>query len=143
VLLADFATTLQEEEYNTQEATEVGFGKMLPLDFQAGFEHIRPLIRLKLFMKQLLKLRLMLKLNHDLSKFKQKTVLTREESVVRLAQAAYVVEGLTWLEMNTVVNYLLISFLYNRISRVSRFSGVIINIIIFFLLLELTRKEEL
>jgi hypothetical protein len=46
--------------------------------------------------------------------------------------------------MNTVVSYLLISFLYHRFHGFHVFSGVIINIIIFSMfLLERMRKEEL
>jgi cytochrome c oxidase subunit 3 len=44
--------------------------------------------------------------------------------------------------MNTVVSYLLISFLYHRISRFHVLSGVIINIIIFFNVLVGTYEKE-
>jgi hypothetical protein len=46
-------------------------------------------------------------------------------------------------EMNMEVSYLLISFLYYWISRISRLSGVIINIIFSLMfLLELMKKEK-
>jgi cytochrome c oxidase subunit 3 len=48
-----------------------------------------------------------------------------------LSDARYVVEGANLREMNTVVSYLLISFLY-RFHGFHVLSGVIINIIIFF-----------
>jgi cytochrome c oxidase subunit 3 len=41
---------------------------------------------------------------------KQKTILSRKESELRLSDARYVVEGANLKEMNTVVSYLLISF---------------------------------
>jgi cytochrome c oxidase subunit 3 len=49
-----------------------------------------------------------------------------------LSDARYVVEGANLREMNTVVSYLLISFLYHRFHGFHVLSGVIINIIIFF-----------
>jgi cytochrome c oxidase subunit 3 len=60
------------------------------------------------------------KINHDLSKFKHKS-LNKRRVCGKISSSIYVVEGANFVEMNTVVNYLLISFLYNRISRVSRF----------------------
>jgi cytochrome c oxidase subunit III len=73
------------------------------------------------------------KINHDLTKIKQKTVLTREESELRLGQAAYVVEGANLIR-NEYGNKLFADFFFfiTGFHGFHVFSGVIINIIIFF-----------
>ena len=64
---------------------------------------------------------------------KQKTVLSREESVLRLSQAAYVVEGAN-LTRNEYGSKLFADFFFfiTGFHGFHVLSGVIINIIIFF-----------
>ena len=73
------------------------------------------------------------KINHDLTKIKGKTVLTRAESELRLGQAQYVVEGANLLR-NEYGSKLFADFFFfiTGFHGFHVFSGVIINIIIFF-----------
>jgi cytochrome c oxidase subunit 3 len=73
------------------------------------------------------------KINHDLTKIKQKTILTRDESLLRLEQATYVVEGAN-LTRNEYGSKLFADFFFfiTGFHGFHVFSGVIINIIIFF-----------
>ncbi|HEX8577072.1 MAG TPA: cytochrome c oxidase subunit 3 [Flavobacterium sp.] len=73
------------------------------------------------------------KINHDLSKVKSKTVLTRAESEARLANGIFVVEGAN-LHRNEYGNRLFADFFFfiTGFHGFHVFSGVIINIIIFF-----------
>jgi cytochrome c oxidase subunit 3 len=73
------------------------------------------------------------KINHDLTKIKGKTILTRDESLLRLGQATYVVEGAN-LTRNEYGSKLFADFFFfiTGFHGFHVFSGVIINIIIFF-----------
>jgi cytochrome c oxidase subunit 3 len=73
------------------------------------------------------------RINHDLSKIKSKTVLTRAESEARLANGLLVVEGANLLR-NEYGSRLFADFFFfiTGFHGFHVFSGVIINIIIFF-----------
>ncbi|MGO4817522.1 cytochrome c oxidase subunit 3 [Flavobacterium sp. W22_SRS_FP1] len=73
------------------------------------------------------------KINHELTKIKHKTILTREESLLRLGQATYVVEGANLIR-NEYGSKLFADFFFfiTGFHGFHVFSGVIINIIIFF-----------
>ena len=68
-----------------------------------------------------------------ITKEKKKTILSREESVARLSQAHYVVEGAN-LQRNEYGSKLFADFFFfiTGFHGFHVFSGVIINIIIFF-----------
>jgi cytochrome c oxidase subunit 3 len=123
VALADFAVTLPEE----REALTRNKGKWfmsegsLPsysvAEVQAGFKaHPELLIRTEVITKD-----------------KKKTVLSREESEVRLSQASFVVEGAN-LTRNEYGSKLFADFFFfiTGFHGFHVFSGVVINIIIFF-----------
>ncbi|MEY4462538.1 MAG: hypothetical protein RLY98_1078 [Bacteroidota bacterium] len=123
VALADFATTLPEErEQLTRNKgrwfmSEPTLPTYSVAEVQAGFEaHPDLLIR-----------------TETINKEKQKTVLSREESVVRLKDAAVVVEGANLIR-NEYGNKLFADFFFfiTGFHGFHVFSGVIINIIIFF-----------
>ena len=123
VALADFAVTLPEEReqltrnkgrWFMEEATLPTYSVA---EVQAGFEaHPDLLIR-----------------TETINKEKQKTVLSREESVARLKVAAVVVEGANLIR-NEYGNKLFADFFFfiTGFHGFHVFSGVIINIIIFF-----------
>jgi cytochrome c oxidase subunit 3 len=69
-------------------------------------------------------------------------VLSREESVLRLSQAAYVVEGANLQEMSTG-SKLFVDFFFSSLdfTDFTFYQGVIINIIIFFNVLVQKRKK--
>ena len=71
--------------------------------------------------------------NYDLTKHKHKTILTREESLKRLESAKYVVEGAN-LTRNEYGSKLFADFFFfiTGFHGFHVFSGVVINIIIFF-----------
>jgi cytochrome c oxidase subunit 3 len=73
------------------------------------------------------------KINHDLTTIKHKTILTRAESEHRLANASLVVEGAN-LKRNEYGSKLFADFFFfiTGFHGFHVFSGVIINIIIFF-----------
>jgi cytochrome c oxidase subunit 3 len=123
VALADFAATLPEErEQLTRNKgrwfmSEPTLPTYSVAEVQAGFEaHPDLLIR-----------------TETINKEKQKTVLSREESVVRLKDAAVVVEGANLIR-NEYGNKLFADFFFfiTGFHGFHVFSGVIINIIIFF-----------
>ena len=123
VALADFAATLQEEreQLERKKATWFMTEPTLPTysvaEVQAGFEaHPDLLIR-----------------TETITKEKKKTVLSREESVARLKDAAVVVEGANLIR-NEYGNKLFADFFFfiTGFHGFHVFSGVIINIIIFF-----------
>lgn len=72
-------------------------------------------------------------INYDLTKHKHKTVLTREESAKMLANAQYVVEGAN-LVRNEYGNKLFADFFFfiTGFHGFHVFSGIVINVIIFF-----------
>jgi cytochrome c oxidase subunit 3 len=123
VSLADFAATLPEErEQLTRNKgrwfmSEPTLPSYSVTEVQAGFEaHPDVLIR-----------------TETITDKKQKTVLSREESVARLKDAAYVVEGANLIR-NEYGNKLFADFFFfiTGFHGFHVFSGVIINIIIFF-----------
>ncbi len=123
VALADFAVTLPEEReqltrnkgrWFMEEATLPTYSVA---EVQAGFEaHPDLLIR-----------------TETITEKKQKTVLSREESIARLKDAAVVVEGANLIR-NEYGNKLFADFFFfiTGFHGFHVFSGVIINIIIFF-----------
>ena len=123
VALADFAATLPEEReqltrnkgrWFMEEATLPTYSVA---EVQAGFEaHPDLLIR-----------------TETINKEKQKTILSREESVARLKDAAVVVEGANLIR-NEYGNKLFADFFFfiTGFHGFHVFSGVVINIIIFF-----------
>lgn len=123
VALADFAATLPEERAQLSRSKATWFMEEADLpsysvaEVQAGFKaHPDLLIRTEV-----------------LTEKKEKTVLSRAESEERLAQAAYVVEGAN-LERNEYGSKLFADFFFfiTGFHGFHVFSGVIINIIIFF-----------
>ena len=123
VALADFAATLPEEReqltrnkgrWFMEEATLPTYSVA---EVQAGFEaHPDLLIR-----------------TETINKEKQKTILSREESVTRLQDAAVVVEGANLIR-NEYGHKLFADFFFfiTGFHGFHVFSGVVINIIIFF-----------
>jgi cytochrome c oxidase subunit 3 len=123
VALADFAATLPEEREQLTRNKGKWFMEEPTLpsysvdEVQAGFEaHPDLLIR-----------------TETITKEKKKTVLSREESVARLKDAAVVVEGANLIR-NEYGNKLFADFFFfiTGFHGFHVFSGVIINIIIFF-----------
>lgn len=123
VALADFAETLPEErEQLTRNKgkwfmNEPSLPSYSVAEVQAGFKaHPDLLIRTEVITKE-----------------KHKTILSREESELRLSQASYVVEGAN-LTRNEYGSKLFADFFFfiTGFHGFHVFSGVIINIIIFF-----------
>jgi cytochrome c oxidase subunit 3 len=123
VALADFAATLPEErEQLTRNKgrwfmSEPALPSYSVAEVQAGFKaHPDLLIRTEVITKE-----------------KKKTVLSREESELRLSQASLVVEGAN-LTRNEYGSKLFADFFFfiTGFHGFHVFSGVIINIIIFF-----------
>ena len=123
VALADFAATLPEEREQLTRNKGRWFMEEAALptysvaEVQAGFEaHPDLLIR-----------------TETINKEKQKTILSREESVARLQDAAVVVEGANLIR-NEYGNKLFADFFFfiTGFHGFHVFSGVVINIIIFF-----------
>lgn len=124
VALADFAATLpdQPEELKRSDAKWfMSSASSVPeysvAEVQAGFKaHPEVLIRTEVLTAQ-----------------KTKTILSREESELRLSQAKYVVEGASLIR-NEYGNKLFADFFFfiTGFHGFHVFSGVIINIIIFF-----------
>ncbi|WP_269685780.1 cytochrome c oxidase subunit 3 [Flavobacterium lacustre] len=123
VALADFAVTLPEEREQLTRSKAKWFMSEPTLpsysvaEVQAGFKaHPDLLVRTEVVTKE-----------------KQKTVLSREESELRLSQASLVVEGAN-LTRNEYGSKLFADFFFfiTGFHGFHVFSGVIINIIIFF-----------
>ena len=123
VALADFAATLPEEREQLTKNKGKWFMKEASLpsysvaEVQAGFKaHPELLIRTEVITKD-----------------KKKTVLSREESEARLGQASLVVEGAN-LTRNEYGSKLFADFFFfiTGFHGFHVFSGVVINIIIFF-----------
>lgn len=103
-------------------------------EVQTGFKaHPEILIRTESFYKDDAEAKKDLKINHALSKHKHKTILTRAESEVRLASASLVVEGAN-LTRNEYGSKLFADFFFfiTGFHGFHVFSGVLINVIIFF-----------
>ncbi len=101
---------------------------------QAGFKaHPELLIRTEVIYKDDEASKKDDKINHELTKIKHKTVLTRAESELRLANASLVVEGAN-LTRNEYGSKLFADFFFfiTGFHGFHVFSGVVINIIIFF-----------
>jgi cytochrome c oxidase subunit 3 len=123
VALAEFAATLPEEREQLTRSKGKWFmdEPSLPsysvAEVQAGFKaHPELLIRTEVITKE-----------------KKKTILSREESELRLSQAHYVVEGAN-LKRNEYGSKLFADFFFfiTGFHGFHVFSGVVINIIIFF-----------
>jgi len=123
VALADFAATLPEEREQLTRAkakwfmNEPAISSYSVAEVQAGFKaHPDVLVRIE-----------------TLNKDKKKTVLSREESEKRLSQAAIVVEGAN-LTRNEYGSKLFADFFFfiTGFHGFHVFSGIVINIIIFF-----------
>jgi cytochrome c oxidase subunit 3 len=123
VALADFAATLPKEREQLTRSKAKWFMSepTLPTysieEVQAGFiAHPDVLIRTEVITKD-----------------KKKTILSREESLVRLKEAAHVVEGANLIR-NEYGSKLFADFFFfiTGFHGFHVFSGVIINIIIFF-----------
>ncbi|WP_414000081.1 cytochrome c oxidase subunit 3 [Flavobacterium sp. W1B] len=140
VALADFAATLNEgrDQLKRNDATWFMGEGSLPsysvAEIQAGFKaHPELLIRTEVIYEGGPEAIKDTKVNHELSKVKFKTVLTRAESELRLTQAAHVVEGAN-LVRNEYGNKLFADFFFfiTGFHGFHVFSGIIINIIVFF-----------
>jgi cytochrome c oxidase subunit 3 len=140
VKLEDFAATLPEEREHLDRSKGKWFMEegSLPTysvaEVQAGFKaHPELLIRTEVLYKDNAEVKNDSKIDHNLSKHKHKTVLTRTESELRLANAAHVVEGAN-LVRNEYGSKLFADFFFfiTGFHGFHVFSGVIINIIIFF-----------
>jgi cytochrome c oxidase subunit 3 len=123
VALADFAVTLPEEREQLTKnkgkwfMSEPALPSYSVAEVQAGFKaHPDLLIRTEVITKE-----------------KKKTILTRQESELRLTQASLVVEGAN-LTRNEYGSKLFADFFFfiTGFHGFHVFSGVIINIIIFF-----------
>jgi cytochrome c oxidase subunit 3 len=140
VALADFAATLPEErEQLTRDKgrwfmEEASLPTYSVAEVQAGFKaHPDLLIRIETIYEDTPASEKDSKINHELTKHKHKTVLTREESQLRLNQASLVVEGAN-LVRNEYGSKLFADFFFfiTGFHGFHVFSGVVINIIIFF-----------
>jgi len=140
VALADFAIILPERREHLDRSKGKWFmeGPTLPsysvAEVQAGFKaHPELLVRTEVIYKDDATAKSDLKIDHTLSKHKHKTVLTRAESEFRLSTSAYVVEGAN-LTRNEYGSKLFADFFFfiTGFHGFHVFTGVIINIIIFF-----------
>jgi cytochrome c oxidase subunit 3 len=140
VALADFADNfhLEREQLTSNKGKWFMSEPSLPsysvAEVQAGFKaHPDLLIRTEVIYEADEIAIKDTKINHDLTKIKQKTILTRDESMLRLEQATYVVEGAN-LVRNEYGSKLFADFFFfiTGFHGFHVFSGVIINIIIFF-----------
>ncbi len=140
VKLEDFAATLPEERAQLERSKGTWFMKEATLpsysvaEVQAGFKaHPELLIRTEVIYKDDAAAKSDTKVNHELTKHKHKTILTRAESEARLANAQYVVEGAN-LVRNEYGSKLFADFFFfiTGFHGFHVFSGVIINVIIFF-----------
>lgn len=139
VKLEDFAVTLPEEREHLERKKGYWFMEepSLPTysvaEVQAGFKaHPDLLIRTEVIYKGDAASKKDTKINHQLSKVKHKTILTRAESELRLSQARLVIEGAN-LHHNEYGTKLFADFFFfiTGFHGFHVFSGVIINCIIF------------
>ena len=140
VKLEDFAVTLPEEREQLTRSKGRWFMSEATLptysvaEVQAGFKaHPEILVRTESIYEDDAAAKKDTKINHELTKHKHKTVLTRAESEIRLANASLVVEGAN-LTRNEYGSKLFADFFFfiTGFHGFHVFSGVIINIIIFF-----------
>ena len=139
VALESFAATLPEDRERLDRSKGRWFMEegTLPAysvaEVQAGFKaNPNLLVRTEVIFKDDKVARADKKVNHDLTKHKHKTVLTRAESEIRLANASLVVEGAN-LTRNEYGSKLFADFFFfiTGFHGFHVFSGVMINIIIF------------
>ncbi len=103
-------------------------------EVQAGFKtHPELLVRIESLYKDDAVSKKDTKINHELSTHKHKTILTRAESEARLSSASLVVEGAN-LTRNEYGSKLFADFFFfiTGFHGFHVFSGVMINLIIFF-----------
>ena len=140
VKLEDFAATLPEEREQLDRSKSRWFMSepTLPTysvaEVQAGFKaHPEILVRTESIYKDDAEAKKDPKIDHTLTKHKHKTILTRAESERRLENAHLVVEGAN-LVRNEYGSKLFADFFFfiTGFHGFHVFSGVIINIIIFF-----------
>ena len=140
VALAEFAATLPVEREQLTRNKGGWFIEEAPLstytvkEVQAGFKaHPDILIRTEVIYEDTPADEKDGRINHELTKHKHKTILTREESQLRLDQASLVVEGANLIR-NEYGSKLFADFFFfiTGFHGFHVFSGVIINIIIFF-----------
>jgi cytochrome c oxidase subunit III len=140
VALADFAATLPEEREQLTRSKgrwfmdEETISTFSVAEVQAGFKaHPELLIRTEVISKGDDVTMKDTKIEQSLTHKKHKTVLTRAESEFRLQNAHYVVEGAN-LKRNEYGSKLFADFFFfiTGFHGFHVFSGVIINIIIFF-----------
>ena len=140
VKLEDFAVQLPEEREQLKRSNAKWFMDEPTLttysvaEVQAGFKaHPEVLVRIETIYKDDAAAKKDLAIDHQLSKHKHKTILTRAASEQRLANAAMVVEGAN-LTRNEYGSKLFADFFFfiTGFHGFHVFSGVIINIIIFF-----------
>ena len=140
VKLEEFAVTLPEDRERLERKKGYWFMEESSLptysvaEVQAGFKaHPDLLIRTEVIYKDDAASKKDTKINHQLTKVKHKTILTRAESELRLSQASLVIEGAN-LQHNEYGTKLFADFFFfiTGFHGFHVFSGVIINIIIFF-----------
>ena len=140
VAISDFAATLPEDREQLTRNKGRWFMEEAALpaysvaEVQAGFKaHPDLLIRTETIYEDSSADAKDPKINHELTKHKHKTVLTREESQLRLNDASLVVEGAN-LTRNEYGSKLFADFFFfiTGFHGFHVFSGVVINIIIFF-----------
>jgi cytochrome c oxidase subunit 3 len=140
VKLEDFAATLPEEREQLEKSNGRWFMSepTLPTysvaEVQAGFKaHPEILVRTETIYKDDAEAKKDPKTDHTLTKHKHKTILTRAESERRLENAHLVVEGAN-LVRNEYGSKLFADFFFfiTGFHGFHVFSGVIINVIIFF-----------
>ena len=140
VKLEDFAVVLPEVREQLTKNKAKWFMDESPLptysvaEIQAGFEaHPELLVRTESIFRNTPEEKASTKLQNNLNKEKHKTILTRAESEARLASASFVVEGAN-LKRNEYGSKLFADFFFfiTGFHGFHVFSGVVINIIIFF-----------
>ncbi|MEY2693114.1 MAG: hypothetical protein RIT03_1505 [Bacteroidota bacterium] len=138
--LEDFAVQLPEEREQLKRSNAKWFmdEPTLPTysvaEVQAGFKaHPEVLVRIETIYKDDAAAKKDATIDHQLSKHKHKTILTRAASEQRLENAALVVEGAN-LTRNEYGSKLFADFFFfiTGFHGFHVFSGVIINVIIFF-----------
>lgn len=140
IKLEDFAVTLPEERAQLTRDKGRWFMEESALpsysvaEVQAGFKaHPDVLVRTEVIYEDDAVSKADPKIDHTLNKIRHKTILTRAESELRLANALLVVEGAN-LKRNEYGSKLFADFFFfiTGFHGFHVFSGVIINIIIFF-----------
>ena len=140
VKIEDFAATMPVEREHLERnkgrwfMEESSLSTYTVAEVKAGFDaHPNLRVRTEIIYKDDATAKADPKVDHTLSKHKHKTVLTRAESVARLANASLVVEGAN-LERNEYGSKLFADFFFfiTGFHGFHVFSGVLINLIIFF-----------